>query len=168
MDEMVSRSSVIRVPANHQSFWYWFYHLFELIEKNEHVKKLWKDGLIIGFVSKSETEAILANAKPGTFILRFSESKIEGGITVAFFDHHDRKLIMLKPFTLELLKKEGLADLLKNLAILNKIYTANDEILDMDVAFAKHYEQVSAWPKDGNYYSILWKLFIPSLKEFKN
>lgn len=54
------------------TFWTWFYKALELT--HDHLKELWSDGLIAGFINKANTEYYLYNNQPGTFLLRFSES----------------------------------------------------------------------------------------------
>nr|AAB35221.1 acute phase response factor/signal transducer and activator of transcription 3, APRF/Stat3=interleukin-6 response element binding protein {src-homology domain type 2} [rats, liver, Peptide Partial, 43 aa] [Rattus sp.] len=39
------------------------------------------EGYIMGFISKERERAILSTKPPGTFLLRFSESSKEGGVT---------------------------------------------------------------------------------------
>jgi hypothetical protein len=56
---------------NNFSFWKWFYKELELVQ--EQLKDQWKDGLIIGFISKHNIDRNLINSPPGTFLLRFSE-----------------------------------------------------------------------------------------------
>lgn len=43
---------------------------------------------IMGFVSKEMERALLKDRKPGTFLLRFSESHL-GGITFTWVEHKD-------------------------------------------------------------------------------
>jgi signal transducer and activator of transcription 5B len=54
------------------TFWTWFFRALELT--HDHLKELWSDGLIAGFINKANTEYYLYNCPPGTFLLRFSES----------------------------------------------------------------------------------------------
>lgn len=54
------------------TFWTWFYKALELT--HDHLKELWCDGLIAGFINKMNTDYYLYNCPPGTFLLRFSES----------------------------------------------------------------------------------------------
>ena len=41
----------------------------------EHISRQWNDGLIIGFISKINTERELLKCAPGTFLIRFSDSQ---------------------------------------------------------------------------------------------
>ncbi|ESN95364.1 hypothetical protein HELRODRAFT_179435 [Helobdella robusta] len=57
------------------SFWKWFVACLHLI--HEHIKPEWQKGLVCGFISREESEKKLLKEKPGTFLLRFSESSME-------------------------------------------------------------------------------------------
>uniref|UniRef100_A0A7M4FUJ1 Signal transducer and activator of transcription 2 n=1 Tax=Crocodylus porosus TaxID=8502 RepID=A0A7M4FUJ1_CROPO len=67
------------------SFWTWLDGILELIHK--HLSLLWKDGLILGFVSKKRERQLLRRRQTGTFLLRFSESCRDGGITFTWVEH---------------------------------------------------------------------------------
>lgn len=56
------------------TFWEWFYGAMKLTR--DCFRKMWKNGLVVGFISKSRTEELLISCRPGTFILRFSESEV--------------------------------------------------------------------------------------------
>lgn len=50
----------------------WFYDIMILTQK--YLSDAWKNGLIIGFISKADAETILNTQLIGTFLLRFSDS----------------------------------------------------------------------------------------------
>lgn len=52
------------------------------------MSRLWKEGLIIGFVTKHVAESMLLQKQNGCFLLRFSDSEL-GGITIAYVKKHD-------------------------------------------------------------------------------
>lgn len=56
------------------TFWDWFYSVTTLIR--DHLTQPWLDGRIVGFVNKIKTEQMLSKYPTGTFILRFSDSKL--------------------------------------------------------------------------------------------
>lgn len=56
------------------SFWEWFYAAMKLVR--DHLSEAWTENRIVGFISKSQTEEILRNCRPGTFLLRFADSVI--------------------------------------------------------------------------------------------
>ena len=49
----------------------------------QHLEDLWKKGYVMGFVAKAKAESLLLQQPPGTFLLRFSDSKI-GGVSIAY------------------------------------------------------------------------------------
>ncbi|RMB90385.1 hypothetical protein DUI87_33271 [Hirundo rustica rustica] len=71
------------------SFWTWLDAILGLLQ--EHLKQLWKDGLILGFVSRKQEEKLLRSKRTGTFLLRFSESVL-GGVTFTWVEHHETEL----------------------------------------------------------------------------
>lgn len=50
--------------------------------------------LIMGFVSKKKTRALLEEKPCGTFLLRFSESIREGAVTFSWVEHADGRTYM--------------------------------------------------------------------------
>ncbi|XP_026679508.1 signal transducer and activator of transcription 5B isoform X2 [Diaphorina citri] len=69
------------LPDRSFTFWDWFYAVMKLTR--EHLKNVWTDGHIMGFVRKRKAEEMLASQVKGTFLLRFSDSEL-GGITIAW------------------------------------------------------------------------------------
>ena len=57
--------------------------------------RLWKEGFIMGFVTKQAAETMLLQKQSGCFLLRFSDSEL-GGVTIAYVRKPDlyRKLIL--------------------------------------------------------------------------
>ncbi|TFK02942.1 diencephalon/mesencephalon homeobox protein 1 [Platysternon megacephalum] len=74
------------------SFWTWLDGILSLIR--EHLAQLWKDGHIMGFVSRKRERQLLKRKQMGTFLLRFSESSREGGITCSW-----PKVRSVEPYT---------------------------------------------------------------------
>jgi len=55
-------------------FWRWFGTILRKISNNQkHMQDMWTHGLIYGFITRAETERMLALMQPGSFIIRFSE-----------------------------------------------------------------------------------------------
>ncbi|EDV27834.1 uncharacterized protein TRIADDRAFT_53920 [Trichoplax adhaerens] len=56
------------------TFWKWLYGILEMLEKRStiEIRSLWKNGHIVGFVTKSRVREILRSKTPGTFLIRFS------------------------------------------------------------------------------------------------
>ncbi|XP_072301288.1 signal transducer and activator of transcription 1-alpha/beta-like [Eucyclogobius newberryi] len=93
--------------------WIWIDGILGLIE--QHVKTLWRENLIMGFVSKNQTRQLLQNKQSGTFLLRFSESNREGAITFSWVEHTNKGVIFhdIAPFTKDELSRKSLADSIK-------------------------------------------------------
>lgn len=53
---------------------------------------------IMGFISKERERAILSPKPPGTFLLRFSESSKEGGITFTWVEKDISGMYLNSPF----------------------------------------------------------------------
>ncbi|XP_060077224.1 signal transducer and activator of transcription 5A-like [Ylistrum balloti] len=66
------------------TFWDWFHSILKLTAK--HLRELWQDGCIVGFISRPKAEKQLLSVKNGNFLLRFSESEL-GGVTVGWVDN---------------------------------------------------------------------------------
>ncbi|XP_026810349.1 signal transducer and activator of transcription 5B-like isoform X3 [Rhopalosiphum maidis] len=111
------------LPQRSFTFWEWFYSVMKLTK--EHLKGLWTDGAIMGFIRKSEAEEMLTRYATGTFLLRFSDSEL-GGLTVAWTASKDLSI-------------RNLADRLFDLPYLTKLYPN----IDKDLAFGKYYTQSS-------------------------
>ena len=61
------------------TFWEWFHSMLSLT--HQHMEDLWKKGYVMGFVSKAKANCLLLQQPPGTFLLRYSDSKI-GGVSI--------------------------------------------------------------------------------------
>lgn len=73
-DLMITRSQFCKdmIPCRPFTFWDWFYAFMKLAR--DDLRGPWVDGHIIGFIRKSHAEEMLLNCRPGTFLLRFSDS----------------------------------------------------------------------------------------------
>eukprot|EP01102_Stenamoeba_stenopodia_P016602 TRINITY_DN5820_c0_g1_i1.p1 TRINITY_DN5820_c0_g1~~TRINITY_DN5820_c0_g1_i1.p1 ORF type:complete len:555 (-),score=113.32 TRINITY_DN5820_c0_g1_i1:163-1827(-) len=67
----------------YDEFWEWFGKALHRIRHQKHFGSLWLRGFIYGFVSKPDAEKILIIQRPGSFIIRFSEST-PGKLAVAY------------------------------------------------------------------------------------
>lgn len=56
------------------SFWNWFGQCIHNIRFKRHIRKLWLEGYIFGFLPKEEASRVLAQHPMGTFVIRFSDS----------------------------------------------------------------------------------------------
>lgn len=60
-----------KLPDQEFTFWHWFHSALNL---TRDCLELWKDGSIVGFISKVDASRCLAESPEGTFLLRFSET----------------------------------------------------------------------------------------------
>ncbi|XP_023192479.1 signal transducer and activator of transcription 1-like [Xiphophorus maculatus] len=97
-----------------ESVWIWIDGILDLIKK--FVWELWRDGCIMGFVSKERTRSLLREKPVGTFLIRFSESILDGAITFSWVEHSagEKRIHAVEPYT----KKE-----LSVLSLPNAIYS---------------------------------------------
>uniref|UniRef100_A0A8C1BZD2 Signal transducer and activator of transcription n=1 Tax=Cyprinus carpio carpio TaxID=630221 RepID=A0A8C1BZD2_CYPCA len=81
-------------------FWLWIDGILDLIKR--HLLNIWNDGYIIGFLSKDRERALLSGKLPGTFLLHFSETCRDGGITITWVEYSqdgEPKTHSVKPYT---------------------------------------------------------------------
>ena len=74
------------LPERNFTFWEWFHRILLLTQ--QHLSKLWMEGFVKGFVTKSAAESLLLDKPSGTFLLRFSDSEL-GGVTIAYVRQPD-------------------------------------------------------------------------------
>jgi signal transducer and activator of transcription 5B len=102
------------LPERNFSFWEWLWGALRVLEKKEtHLKELWAEGLITGFVDRETAEAALRFHYPGTFLLRFADSQI-GGLTIVWAGK-DGVVASLKPFDMNELTIKRFPDTIKEL-----------------------------------------------------
>ena len=63
------------------TFWEWFHSMLSLTQ--QHMEDLWKKGYVMGFVTKAKANSLLLQQPPGTFLFRYSDSRI-GGVSIAY------------------------------------------------------------------------------------
>lgn len=111
------------LPGHTFTFWQWFYSVLELT-KSRYIQPHWNSATIEGFISKQECQQLLLQKGPGTFMLRFSDSKL-GGISTAYAGQNEDGTIDVKhlePDTLKILQVRSLADMVKDFAQLHKLF----------------------------------------------
>lgn len=69
--------------------WLWIAGILELIQN--HLVDLWKEGMIVGFVSRKRAKQLLRDKKNGTFLLRFSETSDEAAISFSWVERINDK-----------------------------------------------------------------------------
>jgi signal transducer and activator of transcription 5B len=122
------------LPDRNFTFWEWFYAILKVTR--EHLRGLWHDGSVYGFVWRKQAEEMLAKKCSGTFLLRYSDSEL-GGVTVAWINESQegQECYMLQPFTSRDFAIRGLADRINDLKHLTFLYPD----IPKDQAFAKYY-----------------------------
>ncbi|XP_068266380.1 signal transducer and activator of transcription 2 isoform X2 [Nyctibius grandis] len=100
------------------SFWAWLDGILGLLQ--EHLKQLWKDGLILGFVSRKQEKKLLKGKRTGTFLIRFSESVL-GGVTCTWVEHPESGSPAFRavvPYTAAELASLALPDIIRDYQLL--------------------------------------------------
>ncbi|KAF7489895.1 Signal transducer and activator of transcription 5A [Sarcoptes scabiei] len=138
LNVLITWSQFSKEPLSDRNFtfWEWFYSVLKITK--EHLRALWNDGLIHGFVSRTETNNMLSQCPLGTFLLRFSDSE-QGGLTVAWKgksqEDNIENCFMLQPFNSKDLGIRSLADRLNDLKYLTHLYPDTPK----DAVFSKYY-----------------------------
>uniref|UniRef100_A0A8C9YDC5 Signal transducer and activator of transcription n=1 Tax=Sander lucioperca TaxID=283035 RepID=A0A8C9YDC5_SANLU len=102
------------------SFWVWLDNIIDLVKK--YILALWNEGYIMGFISKERERAILSPKPPGTFLLRFSESSKEGGITFTWVEKDisgKTQMQSVEPYTKQQLNSMSFADIIMGYKIMD-------------------------------------------------
>uniref|UniRef100_A0A8C9YCT2 Signal transducer and activator of transcription n=1 Tax=Sander lucioperca TaxID=283035 RepID=A0A8C9YCT2_SANLU len=107
------------IPGKPFGFWMWLDSILELIKK--HLLPVWNENFIMGFVSKEMERCLLKDRRPGTFLLRFSESHL-GGITFTWVEHNDNgevKFNSVEPYTKNRLSALPFADIIRDYKVIS-------------------------------------------------
>lgn len=144
---------------NHNfTFWEWFYQILKVTR--EHLRGLWNDGTVMGFVGKKQAEEMLLQRPTGTFLLRYSDSEL-GGVTIAWVTDDGtghREVFMLQPFTSRDFAIRALADRINDLKHLTYLYPE----IPKDLAFSKYYAPASEnQPQPNGYVKPMLVVQIP-------
>uniref|UniRef100_A0A8C6ZG49 SH2 domain-containing protein n=1 Tax=Nothoprocta perdicaria TaxID=30464 RepID=A0A8C6ZG49_NOTPE len=134
------------------SFWAWLDGILGLLQ--EHLKQLWKEGLILGFVSRKQEEKLLRGKRTGTFLIRFSESVL-GGVTFSWVEHPESggwppTFQAVEPYTATELAALALPDIIHDYQLLVEENIPENPLRflypdrDRDEAFGPHYSQRQA------------------------
>lgn len=141
-----SRFSKEHLPGQTFTFWDWFYAILKLT--SDHLRDIWHDNRVIGFLTRQRAEALLSEKPTGTFLLRFSDTKL-GGISIASVDiNSEQKVMMVDPFCSKDLQLRKLADRLKDFDQFTHLYPN----LPKDEAFGRYYSQVNNQGQTNNGY----------------
>ncbi|CAI9538186.1 unnamed protein product [Staurois parvus] len=142
-----SKESMPRVSF---TFWVWFDAIVALVKG--HLENIWNDGHVMGFVSRSVEDSLLKRKQQGTFLLRFSESIHDGGITCSWVDHQydgSYSIRSVQPYTKKELSHIPLTEIIRNYQLLAEENIPENPLkylypkIPKDDAFGKYYEERS-------------------------
>nr|WFS86393.1 STAT2 [Lateolabrax japonicus] len=131
------------------TFWVWFDGILVMVKT--YLEDLWRDGLIMGFVSKGKEKSLLKKKQRGTFLLRFSESVI-GGITFSWVETTitgEPEVKTVQPFTKVDLSQIPFQEIIRNFQILEAENIPENPLLYLypnipkNEAFGKYYSEKS-------------------------
>uniref|UniRef100_A0A8C4LEQ5 Signal transducer and activator of transcription n=1 Tax=Equus asinus asinus TaxID=83772 RepID=A0A8C4LEQ5_EQUAS len=134
-------------PPGKLPFWTWLDKILDLV--HDHLKDLWNDGRIMGFVSRSQERRLLKKTVSGTFLLRFSETS-EGGITCSWVEHQDDDKVLIysvQPFTKEVLQSLPLTKIIRHYQLLTEENIPENPLcflyprIPRDEAFGRYYQE---------------------------
>ncbi|XP_047669508.1 signal transducer and activator of transcription 2 isoform X2 [Tachysurus fulvidraco] len=114
-----TRFSKENIPGQNFTLWVWLDGILNLVKV--YLANLWEDGSIMGFVSKGTEKVLLKKKQAGTFLLRFSESIRDGGITFSWVDYSNTgkpNVRTVQPFTITDLKQIPLPEILRNFQLM--------------------------------------------------
>ncbi|GFY54746.1 signal transducer and activator of transcription 5B [Trichonephila inaurata madagascariensis] len=148
------------LPERNFTFWEWFYAIMKVTR--EHLRNLWNDGLIIGFIGRHQAEEMLLKKCNGTFLLRFSDSEA-GGVTIAWVtdsqQREGQEVFMVQPFTSRDFAIRPIADRIYDLK--NLLYLFPD--IQKDQAFGKYYTPFSGDSNANGYVKPVLVTHLPSM-----
>ncbi|XP_055953288.1 signal transducer and activator of transcription 5B-like isoform X2 [Argiope bruennichi] len=148
------------LPERNFTFWEWFYATMKVTR--EHLKHLWTDGLIIGFIGRHQAEEMLLKKCTGTFLLRFSDSEA-GGVTIAWVTdsqtREGQEVLMIQPFTSRDFTIRPLADRIYDLKHLLFLYPD----IPKDQAFGKYYTPYTGDSNANGYVRPVLVTHLPAL-----
>uniref|UniRef100_A0A7N8XKP0 Signal transducer and activator of transcription 2 n=1 Tax=Mastacembelus armatus TaxID=205130 RepID=A0A7N8XKP0_9TELE len=129
------------------TFWVWFDGILTMVKT--YLEDQWREGLIVGFVTKGKEKSLLKKKRRGTFLLRFSESVI-GGITFSWVEYTmtgEPHVNTVQPFTKVDLTQIPLHEIIRNFQILETENIPENPLLYLypdiprDEAFGKYYSE---------------------------
>ncbi|KNC56024.1 uncharacterized protein AMSG_02036 [Thecamonas trahens ATCC 50062] len=119
------------------SFWAWLFAAREVLESSPHMRALWADSLVAGFVPKSGVGGMLSAYPSGSFLLRFADSLL-GALSISYVwdDSRGRQVVHLQPWTLTEFETISLADRIRQTEQLTLLYPTFQH---RDEAFGAYY-----------------------------
>ncbi|XP_030052567.1 signal transducer and activator of transcription 2 [Microcaecilia unicolor] len=137
------------MPNSSFTFWTWIDGILQLIQT--HLENIWNDGLVMGFVSRKKEKSLLKKKMDGTFLLRFSESCRDGGITFTWveFQGEEYNIRSVQPYTKTDLSSIPLTEIIRNFQLMAEENIPENPLkylypdIKKDIAFGKYYEHRS-------------------------
>ncbi|KAL2091036.1 hypothetical protein ACEWY4_013299 [Coilia grayii] len=145
-----ARFSKENVPDNSFSLWVWLDGILCLVKT--YLADIWRDGSVMGFVSKGKEKSLLKVKMDGTFLLRFSESIKDGGITFSWVEtdlQGKRNVRSVQPFTKMDMTQIPFVEIIRNFQILETGNVPENPLrylypgIPKDEAFGKYYTEKS-------------------------
>ncbi|XP_046701959.1 signal transducer and activator of transcription 1-like [Silurus meridionalis] len=151
-DTAVNWCKFIKMPSNERgvAFWLWLDGILDLIKR--YLLNIWNDGYIVGFVTKEKEKSMLQDRLPGTFLLRFSETCKDGGITITWVEQStngESKTHSVKPYRKSDLVSLPFPDVIRNYALMDGENIPRNPLLYLypdipkDAAFGRYYSSPS-------------------------
>ncbi|XP_076124435.1 signal transducer and activator of transcription 2 isoform X1 [Alosa pseudoharengus] len=143
-----ARFSKENVPENSFSLWVWLDGILSLVKT--YLADVWKDGSVIGFISKGREKTLLKKRMDGTFLLRFSESIKDGGVTFSWVEtdlQGNRNVRSVQPFTKTDMSQIPFVEIIRNFQILEAGNIPENPLrylypdIPKDRAFEKYYTE---------------------------
>ncbi|XP_053482127.1 signal transducer and activator of transcription 1b isoform X1 [Ictalurus furcatus] len=128
------------------AFWLWIDGILDLIKRC--LLNIWNDGHIVGFINKEKEKSLLKDKRPGTFLLRFSETCKDGGITITWVEqlqNGEPKTHSVKPYKKQDLVNITFPDVIRNYTLMDAENIPENPLLYLypdipkDVAFSRYY-----------------------------
>ncbi|KAM6978449.1 signal transducer and activator of transcription 1b [Tautogolabrus adspersus] len=166
-DGLVHWKDFSKCDKNESSAWFWIDGILDLIKK--HLADIWRDGSIMGFVTRTKTEEMLQEKPTGTFLLRFSESNKDGAITFSWVDHANggTHVHAVDPYTKQELLVNPLPHIIYNYSLKAQKNTNRNPLLYLypdipkDTAFRHYYSGSETSAPKSSKHGYVPKNFIP-------
>ncbi|XP_029315529.1 signal transducer and activator of transcription 1-alpha/beta-like [Cottoperca gobio] len=144
--------------SKNENIWIWIDGILDLIKK--HLVDLWRDGSIMGFVTRDRTQVLLQEKHHGTFLLRFSESRKHGAITFSWVDHSNGEPFVhaVDPYNKDELLLTPLPEIIYHYSLRGRRGTHTNPLIYLypdihkDAAFERYYNSSAmSTPKMSGY-----------------
>ncbi|XP_063071132.1 signal transducer and activator of transcription 2 isoform X1 [Engraulis encrasicolus] len=114
-----NRFSKENVSDNGFSLWVWLDGILTLVKT--YLADIWSDGSVVGFISKARERNLLKKKMDGTFLLRFSESIRDGGITFSWVETDlkgKRDVRSVQPFSKQDMAQIPFVEIIRNFQLM--------------------------------------------------